>query len=44
MVNLIKLFKNEEEIKGMEVASFYEFGHMRIIALLSNTTEHCFLF
>ena len=44
MVNLIKLFKNEEDLKGMEVTSFREFDHMSIVALLSNTAEHYFLF
>ena len=44
MVNFIKLFKNEEELKGMEVASFHEFDHMSIVVLLSKTTEHYFLF
>ena len=44
MVNFIKPFKNEEELKGMEVASFDEFDHMSIVAILSNTTEHYYLF
>ena len=44
MVNLIKVSKKEEELKGMEVASFYEFGHRSIAALLLDITENYFLF
>ena len=44
MVNLIKVSKKEEELKGMEVASFHEFGHRSIAAHLSGITENYFLF
>ena len=44
MVNLLKIFKKEEELKGMEVASFHEFGHRSIAAHLSDITENYFLF
>ena len=44
MVNFIKLSKNEEKLKGMEVTSFHKLGHMSIVALLLNTAEHYFLF
>ena len=44
MVNLIQLIKKRRRTQRMEIASFHEFGHMSIVVLLSNTTEHYFLF
>ena len=44
MVNLIQLIKKRRRTQRMEIASFHEFGHMSIVVVLSNTTEHYFLF